>query len=97
MCRIAHSRSGPRPRARMSELSGIHIPAPDLYAVPPPSAAASSITTEAPCSASVIAVTWPAAPAPTTTTSNVSSPAPARPFGRGGTPPAIVRSHQGSL
>jgi hypothetical protein len=67
----------------MSELLGTHMPAPDLYVVPPTSSDASRITTDLPSSCARIAVEKPAMPLPTTTTSNSSASVDANPVGRG--------------
>src|SRR6059058_4332342 len=57
----------------MDVLFGIQYHAADFFIVPPGSVAFSRMTTFAPCAAAFSAAGNPAAPAPTTTTSNVSS------------------------
>jgi hypothetical protein len=63
------------PAARMTELLGIQIPAPDRAADPPNVGAFSTTTTRRPRLAARSAAVIPAAPAPTTTTSNSSTAA----------------------
>src|SRR5581483_1655275 len=63
------------PSACMNELFGIQYQAADFFIVPPGSAAFSRIAADAPCREALSAAGNPAAPAPTTTRSYVSSQA----------------------
>ncbi|MEY9854513.1 hypothetical protein ABH935_000110 [Catenulispora sp. GAS73] len=61
------------PAARITELLGIQIPAPERAAEPPKVGAFSTTTADRPRAATVSAAVIPAAPQPTTTTSYVPS------------------------